>query len=784
MNIIFLKLSLRKLFKSKVYSIANLVGLTIGFTAFILIALFISYEVNWDKTHDKYDHIYRVQREMTNAQGNNISPHTNAITAQLIEHKYPEFEKMSVIRENGSTFLGTDDEHLVYEKDGISADTYFFDVFSYEFIQGNKSNALNQPYSVVLSETLAEKLFDGTDVVGKTVFLEKKHALTVTGVYEDLPFNSSLRPPFIMSFSTLKPLYNIERSSLWVGDCMTYALLKPGIIAQSAEDKIANIFSNYEYLKHDKLRLCHLSKVYLNFNDSSDYIIILKLFGLIGIFILVMSGFNYINLSLAQASMRGKEVAVKKVIGSRKQSLIFQFLSETITVSTVALIFALLLSKLCLPLFNNVVDKQITFNLVDDAVFMLLMLLVAIGTGVLSGFYPAWFMASNKIVTLFKGSIFNKPRSSFSLKKALITFQFAISLFLIVLTASFSMQIKHITEKDLGFTEEGLIYTKINVSENKTKFYQLRDRLIKHPDIADVSMSQHFPFVSQGGGTTNWEGGNPEDKVVCRFNHVSNNYLTLLNTKFVAGRNFIDGKADVGRSCIINETAAKCFGWDNPIGKRILDNRLVVVGVIRDFIFHDMHNPVEPGIYILAPNTMKGNSIFAFRINKSNSADLRKFITTELQKTFPTDPFEVADFPSAFKSENAYLIYQSVNKTLVFFSLLNVLLAIIGMFGLVSFAVARRTKEIGVRKINGGSPLSIFNLLNREYYILLVFAVAISFPAAYFSYNFLPSANKLPAQPWVFACAAILLFLIILISTSYETIKAATRNPVEALRYE
>lgn len=788
MNIIFLKLSLRKLFKTKVYSIANLLGLTIGFAAFILIALFIRYELNWDKSHENYNRIYRVQRNMTNAlhtsSGNNISPHTSAITAQLIEEQYPEFEELSVIRDCGSTYLGTDDEHLVHEEDGINADTCFFNVFSYQFIEGDKNTALNQPYAVVLSETLARKLFEKTDVLGKTIFLEKKHPLTVSGVYKDLPFNSSLRPSFIISFSTLKPLRNIDQSSLWVGDCMTFALLQPEISAQRAEDKIKHLFTDYESMKHDELQLCSLSKVYLNFNDSSDYLVILKLFGLIGIFILVMSGFNYINLSLAQASMRGKEVAVKKVIGSRKQSLVLQFLSETTTVSLIALLMALLLAKLFLPIFNNVVDKQIAFNLLNDWTFMLLMFVVALGTGLLSGIYPAWFMASSKIVILFKGNIFNKQQNSFSLKKALITFQFAISLFLIVLTASFSMQIKHITEKDLGFKEEGLLYTEINVSDNKTIFYQLRDRLKKHPGLKDVSMSKHFPFVSQGGGTTNWEGGNSNDKVVCRFNHVSSNYLSLLNAKLIAGRNFLPGAGNIGKSCIINETAAKCFGWDDPIGKRLSDNQLTVVGVVKDFIYHDMHNPVEPGIYILAPNTIEGNWTFAFRSNNSKNTALRAVLDAELQKTFPKDPFEIHDFPSAFKSENAFMIYQSVNNTLLFFSLLNVLLAIVGMFGLVSFAVARRTKEIGIRKINGSSPAGIFHLLNREYYVLLLLAILMAFPGALIVYNLLPSANKLPAQPWVFISAAILLFLIVQVSTSYATIKAAARNPIKALRYE
>jgi putative ABC transport system permease protein len=775
--------------RNKIYSIANILGLTVGFASFTLIALFIQYELNWDKHNDNFSQIYRIQRYVTNARyaqaGNNISPHTRAITAQLIEGKYPEFEKLTVIYEHNPSFLGTDDEHLVNQKGGIAADTCYFDVFTYHFIEGDKTTALSQPYSIVLSETLAKKLFNKTDVLNETVLLEKKIPLTVTGVYNDLPYNSSIRAPYILSFSTLKPLYNIERSSLWAGSCMTFAKLKPGVDAKVAENKIKHLFAGYDDLKYTEMQLCPLSKVYLNFNDRNDYLHVLRLFGLIGIFILVMSGFNYINLSLAQASMRGKEVALKKVIGSHKKSFVVQFLSETITVSIISLIIALLLAALLLPVFNNIVDKHLTFNFIRNWKLILLLFGVAVLTGILSGIYPAVFMASSKITALFKENFLGRERNSFSLKKTLVSLQFAISLFLIVLTLSFSMQIKYITNKDIGFRKEGLLYAPIKISNNTASFGHLRQRLLKNPDVTDVSLSENFPFVRQGGGTTNWEGAGQDEKITCRFNQVSYNYLSMLETNLVAGRNFSPSfSGDIGKSCIINETAAKCFGWDNPIGKRIKDNRLTVVGVVKDFVFADMHNPVEPGIYTLAPDMISGDWIFSFRVNEKNAASVKSMLTEELNATFPSDPFEISDFSFAFAGENAYRIYQSLNKSLLFFTLLNVLLAIVGVFGLVAFTVARRTKEIGVRKINGSSPTAIFNLLNREYLFLILFSSLVAFPSAWMLYMRIPSANKLPVQPWIFIVSIVMLFLIVLASTSLLTIKAATRNPVEALRYE
>ena len=789
MNSLLIKLSIRKLLRTRLYTLTNLIGLTIGFVAFILIASFIRYELNWDKNHEKYDCIYRIQRHMTNATqvvaGNDVSPHTRARTAQMIENHFPEFEKVSVVREINSAFLSTNTQKLVRGTEGIHADNYFFDIFTYRFIEGARETALDQPYAIVLSETLAHKLFKETSPLGKTVLYDKKYPMLVTGVYADLPMNNSLRPDFIISFSTLKSLQNISRSDLWSGDCMTYALLKPGVSKRGAEAKIRNIFQENEHIKYEELQLCPLSKVYLNFNDRNDYVLVLKLYGLIGLFILLMSGFNYINLSLAQTSMRNKEVAIKKVVGSRKNAVIVQFLAETVGLSILALIVALMLSIAFLPVFNNVVDKHIVFNFSDDWFFLVVLLLISVLTGLLSGLYPALLMASGKIVSLFRGNLFTGRKCSFGLKKVLVTFQFTISLFLIILTTSFSMQIRHNITKDLGFEKEGLVYAVIDISDNQIQFNQFRDKIKQHPEITEVSISKNFPFVGLGGGMTNWEGGDPNEKITCRFNTISASYFSLLKAKLVSGRNFsVDYGADEDRSCIINEAAVKSFGWDDPIGKRVNDNRLVVVGVVRDFVYHDLHNPLEPNIFTLAPNSIKGNWTFAFRINELNSASAREIITAELTNAFPNDPFEINYVTTAFENENSFRIYHSVKKTLLFFTLLNVILAAIGMLGLVSFSVARRTKEIGIRKINGSSGLGIFQLLNREYYLLIFLAIVLALPAAWHVYMSIPSAYKLPVQIWVFVMSVFLLVLIVFLCTCYFTYKAATQNPVETLRSE
>lgn len=783
------KISIRNILKHKAYSSINVFGLALGFTAFILIGLFTQHELSWDKSNENYERIYRIQRHYSRTMyamdGNDISPHSRAITAQLLEKQFPEIDKATVIRENGGKFLASETDKQIYQEEGICADSCYFDIFTYHFTEGSQKNALRDPFSIVLSKTLADMLFQDNEAIGKTVSLEKKFDLKVTGVYIDLPDNSSLRPPYIISFSTLAYTDNIKRSNINSGDCMTFTLLKPGADSKNLEAKIKNLFAGFNGVEYEELQLCPLKMVYLDFNGHGDYYVALLLYGLIGVFILVMSAFNYINLTTANASTRGKEVAVKKVSGSNRSILVAQFLGETLLISLLSLGLAFLVVMFSLPVFSEIVGREISLDLIQNWQFSGLMILISLGVGILSGIYPAVFLSSNKIVALFKGDLFNKGLEKFSLKKLLVASQFAISVFLILISLSFSLQIRYLAKKDLGFNKENMIYTKMLVTKNGTTFNQLRNRILQHPEIIDASMSKHIPFVSFGGGMTNWEGGNQEEKISCRFNTVNYDFVRNMGISLIAGRDFSrEFPGDIGTACLINETAAKCFGWDDPIGKRLNNNRQTVIGVVKNFIYKDMHNQIEPTILILAPEEIAGTWTFAFRVDPKNYQKAKTLLISEFESTFPNDPFEFKDLPTAFASENSFKIYHAINRTIMFFTFFNIFLAMIGLLGLVSFTVLRRTKEIGVRKINGSTSISIFYLLSREYFILLAFALIIALPSAWWVYESIPGTNKLHMQPWVFFLGSGILFVIILLTTSYQTIRAATRNPVEALRYE
>jgi putative ABC transport system permease protein len=498
-----------------------------------------------------------------------------------------------------------------------------------------------------------------------------------------------------------------------------------------------------------------------------------------------MSAFNYINLTTANASTRGKEVALKKVSGSSRITLVIQFLGETVIIAFIALLLAFVLVYMFLPVFTGIIGKPVELTISKDWGFIGFTILASLLVGLLSGIYPALFLSSQKIVSLFKGQLFEKGLKKIGLKSILVTFQFAISVFLIIITLSFSLQIRYLLRKNLGFNKENILYTKMSISNNEITFDQLRNRILQQPEIISASVSENIPFVSFGGGMTNWEGGDPNEKISCRFNTVSYDFVKNMGISLIAGRDFSrDFPGDIGKSCLINEAATKCFNWDNPIGKRLDNNRLTVVGVVKNYIYKDMHNSIEPAILELSTEKITGEWTFAFRIDPRYEKKAKEILTREFERTFPNDPFEFHDLPSTFANENTFKIYHSINRTIMFFTFFNIFLAIIGLLGLVSFTVVRRTKEIGIRKINGSSSINIFYILSREYFIMLFFALLIAIPAALWMYDKIPGANKLPVQPWIFVLGGVLIFVIILLTTGYQTLRAATRNPVESLRYE
>ncbi len=787
MMILNFKTTIRSIQKHKLNTAINVFGLAVGLSAYILISLFVKYEKSWDKHNVNYDRIYRVQRTFVKAvasmDGNNISPHSYGITSKLIKDKCPEVEKTMLVEQLNGRYLSSNPLKQIYDLDGVITEPSIFDIFTYHFVDGNSSIALNEPYSVVLSESLANKLFPQGGAMGKSIFIEKRNELKVTGIYKDLPRNSIFRPTYLVSISSVEKERNIREQ--WRGDCMNFVLLQSANDLQTVNSKIWDIYSIKPGREEEKVSLCPLSKLYLNFNDQDDYLIVLFLYRLIGVFILLLACFNYVNLSTAQAAIRTKEIAVKKVCGSSKFSLVSQLLSEAVIVSSLAVLISFFIVENFLPVFNGIVRKEIDFSLINDWGFGLKILAISIGVGLVSGAYPAFFLASRNIIFLLKGNLFKTKRKKFGPKKILIILQFSISIFLIVITIGFSEQIKYLLTKDLGFVKDNVVYAKFSCAKPDVHFDDLKSRILAHPEFKEGCFCQHIPFVTFGGGTISWEGCQPGETVSVRFNAVNYDFLKTFNIPVVAGRGFSrEFPSDTLNSCIISETAWRSFGWKDPIGKRIANNRLVVVGVVRDYMYKDMHNGIEPAILVLEAEPRSGDWSFAFRVENGKLAEAKKIAQMEFENYFTNSALEFKELNETFKNENVLLVYNSVNNSLIFFTVVNIFLAIIGLLGLVAFTIQRRTKEIGIRKINGSSDFSIFMMLTREYLSLIVYSTIIAWPGSLLMYNFIPGANKQPIQISVFIASAVIIVLIVLITSSYQTMRVAMSNPVDALRYE
>lgn len=788
MNIYTWKSAIKNLLKNKSFSAVSLIGLTVGFAGFMIVTLFIRYEFSWDKSHENYDRIYRVQRYYTKVayahDGSDISPHTHARTASLLE-RHPEFEKVTVLREEEGKFLSTTVEDQVYDETGIIADHNFLDVFSYTFVEGEQKNSLSEPYSILLSRSMAEKLFRDKRAIGQNVIYEKKLDFRVGGVYEDLPENSTVRPAYIISFSTLKSTDGIARDESWVGNFMTYALLEPGVDPAEAESKIKKAYAEFQGRELEELELCPLSKIYLSFNGRNDYYIMLAIFGIVGLFILSMSAFNYVNFTIATASTRGKEIAIRKLSGAERGSLRTQLQSETLLISLLASVLALISVSQVLPLYNTFVNSGVSLKLASDWKIISLFIGASMFIGLLSGIYPARVISSRNVVKLVKEGVFSNAGSRFDIKKVLVTLQFTISIFLICLTLFFVVQINHMLHLDLGFDRNNLLYAKLSSEQDDRKFDPIRSRLLQYPEILDASMSTALPFVKMNGGMLNWEGGEPDDKILYRRNRVSYDFVKNMGLKILQGRDFSEEfPADMTNSCLINEAALSCFGWDDPIGKKINDNKWTIVGVVEDFHHFDIHNQIDPAVLLLSDGKLNGELIFAFRYSTGNLEKVRQILSREFELIFPNDPFEFNSIETAIVNENSFKIYQTVKKSISFFSFFIVLLAIIALLSMVSYSINRRTKEIGIRKINGSSVQNLFLLLNRDYFILLGISLIVALPLAYVAYSALPGNFKIPPPVWVPFLACLIILVIILATTGYQTLKAARRNPVEALRYE
>ncbi len=783
---------LRNIRHNKVFTIINLTNLVIGFAVFILFSALITHELNYDKFNTNYDNIYRVQTKQEDSYPTNYCTYSPPAFRFHLMADVPEVEQVLIMREvsggakGSGQFFTLPDGSQLYQLNGYWSENTIFDIFTIKLIEGNKSNALTEPGTIALSETLSKKLFPEGNALGKQVTIGKRFPATVSAVYADFPQNSDLKATYLVSMPTYDvlgdgPKYRDNWTNISFDN---YVLLKKGADPKLVNAKIKDAFKDVKNFEKSTPYLHPLSKLHISPNSQSDVIIGLGILSLAALLVLILASVNYVNLSLANSTQRSTEIGIKKVIGSSKKLLATQFLAETILHTLFATIVALFVAQASFPLLNRILNENIDFSLWNNGQLLIFVSLASLLVGVLSGLYPSLVISAYNPVKVLKGKIFSNGGNSLSIKKVLVAAQFSISLFMLIVSFILFNHVNFILNKDLGFDNRNILYTEIN-PRDKMPFETVKTRMLQHPEIADMSFSSTIPFIGNIGGYVTWDGAGQNEKEMISRNYVNYDFIPTYNLKMAYGRNFSKEYPADNKACIINETALKVFGWSDPIGKQIyLEGKpFPVVGVVKDFHPYSVHNPIPTYIMFLNSNVISGSTLLSVRFT-GDEQKARALVASEMGNIFPNDPFEFKDFSVAFYLDDAIPFWQSMKRMFMFFAVVTLVISTIGLFGLILFTVKRRTKEIGVRKVLGSSVGSIYWQLSTEVVGMLGFAILVGCPAAVYIYKTMPGAYKEPLSITAFFISIALVAVIALLTISFHVLKIAVSNPVEALRYE
>lgn len=782
---------LRKISKDRILYTIIFLNLIIGFSTFIIISQFISGQFTYDKHNKNYDRIYRLQLFMD--QKENSIKHTWSVTAALSRNeltKLPEIDKIVLLHDVGDNnkngvFLSRDKKNQILVRYGYYSDQTAFDIFTFNFLEGNKANALNEPYSIVLSKSVAEKLFLGENAIGKQVYGENKVVFTVTGVYEDVPQRSTWRPAFLLSMKCYAALSgdktydtNYRGYSFY-----TYVLLKPNALSSDIDKKLFTALKDFRKEHHPYLR--PMSNLQTNpFFDSALYIAI-GLISFLSLLILGLSSINYINLQTANATTRLREIGMKKTLGFDKKTLWYQFMFESVVTTLVAAAAGLLLAQLMLPSLNNIFGSEVFPPLSDNYLLIIIILCVAFVTGVISGIHPAYIITSFNPVAALRQKFMSDEHNGISLRKILVTAQFAISVFMLMVAFIIYRQTNYMLTRDMGFNSESVLFSNI-VTNKKGSIEPLRQKLLEHRELTNLCVSDYIPFILPGGDDMSWEGGNPDEKVFVRFSNVSYDFVPTFGLKMASGRNFSREFTDDRHKCLLNETAVRVFGWKEPVGMRIkiFGDFYEVAGVIKDYVVSSVFSPVEPHLYKLLPDSTASDAVYAVSFKGTNEKEAMKIVREEFEKFFVDDAFDFQSIQLLVRDENAVRAFRQLREITGMIAILTLVISSIGLFGLIFFITQKKMKEIGIRKVLGFSAGNLYYTMASEFIKLIVISIIIAWPSAYCVYKVLPGASKYTLQIWEFLLATFIILFVATATISFQIIRALRIKPTEILKDE
>jgi putative ABC transport system permease protein len=793
----YIKIAFRNLQKNKVFSLINMAGLTIGLAAFWLIALYVADELSFDRYHENADRIYRVVQHASWDGGKFDLPITSAPFAPALKNDFPQIQDAVRFDTEGGGSITYNNKYLQVN-DICFTDASVFNVFTWHFLAGDPKAALSKPQSIVLTKTLATKIFgDPSLALNKTISFDNNNSNLVTGVIDDVPANSHF------TFSALRALPANYAEDWQNSHLYTYILLKKDADIKNVEAGLPQFFN--KYLKANmsnmnyRIEMQPLTSIHLHSNLSFEMSVnssmtYIYTFSIVAILILLIAVINYINLSTARSSIRMKEIGVRKVTGSSKTQLVWMFLSESVLLTFMASIAAVFLISLIFPWFKQLTSKELSiwrFGVINT---ILLLSVFSLCAGIISGIYPALFFARFQTISALKGQLGNQNKNQF-FRKTLVTFQFVITIAMIAGSIVIYQQLQYVSKKDLGFNKDQVLTFHIQNKEVRNQVSALKQQLLQNPLIESVASASN-PIGNNDIGKTGYRlevNGKIETKprIGDRF-IIDEDYLPTLQIKLLQGRNFsLELPTDKTQSLIVNETFVKDAGWKNPIGKKIQYNTdekgnplfYQIVGVVKDFHIFSLQHKIEPLILQLPPVPTERDNLYV-RIQKGSIKEALQFIENTYQKFDPENPVDYRFLDQNFAKQ--YQAEQKQGVILLTFSGLTILIACLGLFGLVTFMAQQRTKEIGIRKVLGASVVQITSLLSKNFLKLVLLSLIIATPLAYFTMQkwLQDFAYRIEINWWVFAFSGLLAVVIALITISFQAVKAALANPVKSLRSE
>jgi putative ABC transport system permease protein len=786
----YIKTTLRTIRRQKGYSFINISGLAIGLAVCMLIVLWVMDEWSFDRFNKNSGMIYRIYRDESATRKNSTSALTPPPMAAALKKDFPE-----IIR---ATRFGHWQRQLVAYKDKSFNETRFMQVdpdflfmFSFQLVKGNPETVFSSPYSVILTEATAAKYFGDEDPVGKTLTVNNSYDIMVTGVIRNESLNSSLEFDFLAPFEILlKESIGQNNADNWGFNSFgTYVMLEQSASVENLNHKLKGYLKKYAEEDTDELVLQPLTDIHLFSNLGHDLrnrgdIKYVWIFSALAVFVLLIACVNFMNLTTARSANRAREVGLRKVVGAQRSQLIRQFFGESILMTLIGLVIALILAELSLPLFNTLSGKQLTSAWWENPTLLLLFIGLALVTGILSGIYPALFLSSFQPIRILK-NILSPSGANPIFRKVLVVFQFSLSVFLIIGTLIISRQLSYIRNMDLGFNHEHIIHISIH-GELHDQYDAIRERFLQNPDVSHVSASMALPTnIQSSPGTPMWEGKSPDEKMEIKADFVDYDYIETFEIPLIEGRSFSRKYAgDPESAFIVNEEAVKRMGLKHPaVGKKFgfwdIDGQ--IIGVMQNAHFQSLHYKIEPLVFKMFRGWLRRMYVKFRSENVASTLKSLEKIWNGMNLGYPFEyKFLDEDFNTLYKSE------ATLEKIFQSFAALAVFIACLGLFGMASFMAEQRTREIGIRKVLGSSTAGIVALLNRDFLKWIATANLIAWPIAYLTMRawLQKFAYRVDMEIPVFLLSAAIGLTVALLTVSLQTLKAARANPVISLKHE